>query len=143
MARTATSRARQLSRPPEMPSTAVLACACSSRFARPSAWISRISSQRSARAAASLGTNGVGETGRVSAVSCSGMENGTVVWPAAFGQNVVLRRRSHCMRPRSSTASARPVPKGFASASSAPFSQMRSCAAKTISVVDSPCPASA
>ena len=85
----------------------------------------------------------VGETGRVSAVSCSGMENGTVVWPAAFGQNVVLRRRSHCMRPRSSTASARPVPKGFASASSAPFSQMRSCAAKTISVVDSPCPASA
>ena len=85
----------------------------------------------------------LGETGRVSAVSCSGMENGTVVWPAAFGQNVVLRRRSHCMRPRSSTASARPVPKGFASASSAPFSQMRSCAAKTISVVDSPCPASA
>ena len=85
----------------------------------------------------------VSAAGRVSAVSCSGMENGTVVWPAAFGQNVVLRRRSHCMRPRSSTASARPVPKGFASASSAPFSQMRSCAAKTISVVDSPCPASA
>ena len=78
-ARTATSRARQLSSPPEIPSTPHLAWVCSMRLARPSAWMRRISSHRSARVAASCGTNGVQETGRVSASSTGGSSNSTVV----------------------------------------------------------------
>ena len=105
--------------------------------------MARMSSQRSARAASPAGTNGVGETGRVSGTSRSGRWNTTVSYPALSGWNVVLRQRSLTMRPRSSSVQAQPGPKGFASASSAPFSQMRSCAAKTMSVVDSPWPASA
>ena len=77
-ARTATSRARQLSSPPEIPSTPHLAWVCSMRLARPSAWMRRISSHRSARVAASCGTNGVQETGRISARSTGGSSNSTV-----------------------------------------------------------------
>ena len=70
-ARTATSKARQESNPPEIPTTAHLAWVCSIRLARPSAWMRKISSQRSARAASFCGTNGVGETNRVSGVSAT------------------------------------------------------------------------
>ena len=71
MARTATSRARQLSKPPEIPMTAVFAWACSNRLARPSACIFKISSHRAARRCGSPGTKGVGSTKRVRAVLVS------------------------------------------------------------------------
>ena len=142
-ARTATSKARQLSSPPEMPSTAHLAWVCSMRLARPSAWMRRISSQRSARAAVSWGTNGVGETCRVRASSTGGSSNSTRVYPAVSGIKVVLRWRSCTMRSRSSSVIAVPPSKGAVSASRVPFSAIRLCPAKVISVVLSPWPASA
>ena len=140
---TATSRARQLSSPPEIPSTPHLAWVCSIRLARPSAWMRKISSQRSARAASFCGTNGVGETNRVSGASATSKSKLMVVYPAASGTKVVLRIRSCTMRPRSSSVAAVPLAKGSASHSSVPFSAIRLWAAKVISVVLSPCPASA
>ena len=79
MARTATSRARQLSKPPEIPMTAVLAWACSSRLARPSACIFKISSHRAARRCGSPGTKGAGSMRRVSTVSSGVRSNSTVI----------------------------------------------------------------
>ena len=142
-ARTATSKARQESNPPEIPTTAHLAWVCSIRLARPSAWMRKISSQRSARAASFCGTNGVGETNRVSGASATSKSKLMVVYPAASGTKVVLRIRSCTMRPRSSSVAAVPLAKGSASHSSVPFSAIRLWAAKVISVVLSPCPASA
>ncbi len=79
IARTATSRARQESSPPEMPITALLAWTCSSRRARPAACMVRICSHRPARSGPSGGRNGAGETGLVSTVSQGASEKGTVV----------------------------------------------------------------
>ena len=64
MARAVTSRARVLSKPPERPTTAVLALVCSSRFLRPRAAMVRISSHRAERSASFSGIKGVGETYR-------------------------------------------------------------------------------
>ena len=60
--------ARVESRPPDRPTTAVLARVCSRRLVRPRAAIFRISLHRSARSPASSGTKGLGETYRVSLV---------------------------------------------------------------------------
>ncbi len=79
------------SSPPEIPTTAHLAWVCSIRLARPSAWMRKISSQRSARAASFCGTNGVGETNRVSGASATSKSKLMVVYPAASGTKVVLR----------------------------------------------------
>ena len=56
---TVTKRASVESSPPEIPTTAVLACACTIRLARPAVCIWKISSQRSRKAAPS-GVNGCG-----------------------------------------------------------------------------------
>ena len=69
MARAVMSSARVESKPPDRPTTAVLALVWASRFFRPSAARVRISRHRAARSPWSAGTKGLGAMGRVSRVS--------------------------------------------------------------------------
>ena len=113
------------------------------RLAKPSDCILKISSQRSVRAVSSAGTNGVGEKYRVSGTSFTGSEKGMISYPSVTGSKLVLRQRSERSLPRSSSVQAQPSANGRDSESSAPFSAIRLCPEKTMSVVDSPWPASA
>ena len=61
-ARTHTSSASVLSSPPEIPSTTVFACVCSTRFFRPCDWMRRIASARARSCSSYGGTNGLGAT---------------------------------------------------------------------------------
>lgn len=76
-ARTHTSSASVLSNPPEIPSTTVFACVCSSRFLSPCDWMRRIASARARSCSSYGGTNGLGAMCRVSTVSRSGWSKGT------------------------------------------------------------------
>ena len=95
------------------------------------------------RRAASSGTNGCGDTARLSAVRRSGMENGTARAPAPSGTKVVLRRRSAESVSRSISVTSRPGSgaNGACSARMSPFSAMRWCAEKTARALDSSGPA--
>ena len=138
------STARVLSSPPDRPTTAVLAPVCSSRFFSPRAAMHRISLHRSARSAASCGTKGVGETGRVRWVSVRSMSKEirqTSGVPAA-GWKVFMRRRSYTSRFTSTSLTVRPEA-NRRSARMVPFSAIILWPANTRSVVDSPSPASA
>ena len=144
MASAVISSARVESRPPERPTTAVLALVCSSRFLRPRAATYKISLHRSARSALSSGTKGVGETGRVRWVSPRSRSKPIRHRDSfsARGWKVPSRCRSAHSRSTSISLTVRPVPKRC-SARRAPFSAIMLWPPKTRSVEDSPSPASA
>ena len=141
-ARTVTSSAKVESSPPERPITADFPPVWRRRVFKPSACIVRISSQRSYRSEESDGTNGRQGKVRRSSSGAGVRSNGIVVQQQPLCQ-VVMRRRSWIRRCRSMSAQVRPVVNSGASAKRVPFSAIRLCPENTMSVEDSPSPASA
>ena len=147
--RTATSRARVESRPPDRPSTARFTRVCSSRRARPAVWMEKISSQRMSRVAGSSGTKGWtssrrarrwGRGARMGSRATRRWERARACTPSA---KEVCRARSTISRSVSTSVTSRSPSrlKRSPSASSTPFSATRSWPPKTTSVVDSWTPA--
>ena len=120
IARPVMSTARVESRPPERPTTAVLAPVCSSRCFRPREASSKISRQRSSRSSLSSGTKGMGATYRVSLVGETVREK--VAPQGASASSITwVRRRSYASRWISISEINRP-PSNRRSARRLPFS---------------------
>ena len=93
MASPVMSTASVESRPPERPTTAVLAPVCSSRCLRPRDAMSKISRHRASRSSLPSGTKGWGATYRVSFVSETVREKGISCTTGVLS-NICVRRRS-------------------------------------------------
>ena len=102
----------------------------------------KIVSQRAERSAPSFGTNGYGSITRAVSIRGSAMPASSTVQSGA-SRHVFMRRRSCTSRSVSTSPYVMPSEKSALSASSVPFSQIRLCPAKIISVVLSPKPLSA
>ena len=146
-ARTVTSSARVESKPPDRPITADLQPMWESLVARPWACMVKISWQRLSSPAWSWGTKGVLAKARRgwkrARVSSSYRKGTRTTAGSRCSCQVFIRRRSWASRSRSMSAVTRPWVKSWLSPSTVPFSAIRSWPAKTMSVVDSPGPASA
>jgi len=169
-ARNVTRSASVESRQPLKPMTALFAWICRSRFARPSDWSSMTALHRSARSFESSGTNGCGCTvlRSVPEVSVKFSAAAKPVWIFSESKSMYIVRISElcalccvvalkeaqqsanvpvCIlscarRSRSISAYKMSSVNRLDSARTAPFSAMILCPAKTMSVVDSPWPAS-
>ena len=137
-ARTHTSSASVLSNPPEIPSTTVFACVCSSRFLSPCDWMRRIASARARSCSSYGGTNGLGAMCRVTHSLARRLVKGNNL---KAGDRVITRRAVPLVheplhvdlgdRQGSAPQTAR-FPPG-----TVPFSAIRWCREKTMSCVDS------
>ena len=137
-----TSSASVESKPPEIPTTAVLEWVCTRRFFSPIAWIIRISSQRFSLSAIFCGTKGVCAKLLVSAVSSTLMWNSTLGrWRSSVVWKVVFFLRSLKRRKMSISLTIISLANRFASFRIVPFSAIILCPPNTTSVVDSPSPA--
>ena len=151
--RTATSRARVESRPPEMPTTRLDVCVACSRCARPLICMFIISSQRVSMSLPWDGTNGSGliylsksepwAEVSIDTVDCLKIDVAESLALESLNDIMcILSRRKASMSISAIAYDEQRVHRG-ASASKDPFSYTRAFPSNTRSVVDSPNPADA